>query len=274
MTYPGGKGALYQWLINHIPPHQTFISTHLGNCAVMRFKRPARQNIGIDLDAEVIEMWQQRAAVTTTNGDTAAPPYMAVAAAPDTIAIYGGASCAGVMSTTTTYDDDAGVTAIYGGARYQFISADAVAWLDSYPWTGSEFVYADPPYLFETRKQKDRAIYRHEYRYSDHMALLDVLFKLPCDVMVSGYRSELYDDMLRGWHSDTIEAMTRGGTMATEVIWMNYPPPKHLHDYRYLGGNYRERERIKKKKNRWAQRWAGMDRLERLAILAAIEEAA
>lgn len=259
MTYPGGKGALYQWLINHIPPHQTFISTHLGNCAVMRFKRAARWNVGIDLDADVIDMWRERLCGVdpiAIHGDGAASPFMAMAA------------------TITIHGDGAGATTINDDTRYQFINADAVTWLESHLWTGNEFVYADPPYLFETRKQKERAIYRHEYTFSDHMALLDVLAKLPCDVMISGYRSELYDDMLRGWHSETIEAMTRGGSMATEVIWMNYPPPKQLHDYRYLGDNYRERERIKKKKTRWAQRWAAMDRLERLAILAAIEEAA
>ena len=71
MTYPGGKANIYQWLINHIPPHQTFISTHLGNCAVMRFKRPAQLNIGLDLDSEVIEMWQQRAFTAISDGFTA-----------------------------------------------------------------------------------------------------------------------------------------------------------------------------------------------------------
>lgn len=58
MSYPGGKGALYQWLINQIPPHDIFISTHLGQCAIMRYKRPARINIGIDLDETVIDAWR------------------------------------------------------------------------------------------------------------------------------------------------------------------------------------------------------------------------
>lgn len=52
-TYPGGKARLHQWLINRIPPHSVFVSTHLGNCAVMRYKRPAKLNIGIDLDPAV-----------------------------------------------------------------------------------------------------------------------------------------------------------------------------------------------------------------------------
>ena len=42
--------------------------------------------------------------------------------------------------------------------------------------------------------------------------------------------------------------MTRGGRLATEWVWMNYPEPIALHDYRYLGEDFREREPIKRKK--------------------------
>ena len=58
--------------------------------------------------------------------------------------------------------------------------------------------------------------------------------------------------------------------MATEWIWMNYPPPVELHDYRYLGDNFRERERIKKRTKRWVARLKKMPVLERKAFLSAI----
>src|SRR5256885_1237665 len=54
MRYPGGKFRCYQKLINLIPPHETYIETHLGGGAVMRHKAPADVNIGIDLDPAVI----------------------------------------------------------------------------------------------------------------------------------------------------------------------------------------------------------------------------
>ena len=53
---------------------------------------------------------------------------------------------------------------------------------------------------------------------------------------------------------------------------MNFPPPLELHDYRYLGRNFRERERIKRKKLRWLNRLHRMDSLERHAIMMAIGE--
>ena len=53
---------------------------------------------------------------------------------------------------------------------------------------------------------------------------------------------------------------------------MNYPEPLELHDYRYLGTNFRERERIHRKIARWKNRLIDMDSLERHAIMAAIDE--
>jgi len=54
---------------------------------------------------------------------------------------------------------------------------------------------------------------------------------------------------------------------------MNYPNPIALHDHRYLGDDFRERERIKRKKQRWVRRLHSMPILERRALLSAIEEA-
>jgi site-specific DNA-adenine methylase len=58
MRYPGGKGKCYQRLINLMPVHETYIETHLGGGAVMRNKRPAARNIGIDIDQQVIDVWR------------------------------------------------------------------------------------------------------------------------------------------------------------------------------------------------------------------------
>lgn len=200
-TYPGGKGHVYQKIINLIPPHRVYIETHAGGGAVLRNKRPARLNIAIDLDPDVIKFWSNHA--------------------------------------------------INDGSRWQFVNGDAVTLLRAYDFQGDEFVYADPPYLMETRKQQ-RPLYRFEYTRADHIALLGLLAALPCKVMISGYWSQLYADALAGWPTVSFETRTRGGSWATEYLWMNYPPPTRLHDYRYLGDNYRQRERIKRKKQRWA----------------------
>ncbi|PLK32979.1 DNA methylase [Klebsiella variicola] len=57
MSYLGSKAAsgVYQKIIAEMPPHDTYIETHLGGGAVMLRKPPARHNWGIDIDPETIE---------------------------------------------------------------------------------------------------------------------------------------------------------------------------------------------------------------------------
>jgi len=61
MTYPGGKNGsgVYQKLINLMPPHQTYIEPFLGGGAIMRIKKPAPANIGIDIDADVVQRFHR-----------------------------------------------------------------------------------------------------------------------------------------------------------------------------------------------------------------------
>lgn len=152
------------------------------------------------------------------------------------------------------------------------ITADARSWLASYPWQGGEFVYCDPPYLMETRISRRRLYLCELESEAEHARLLDVLISLPCPVMISGYWSKLYAERLSAWRTLTYEAITRGGKMATEWLWMNYPEPVELHDYRYLGENKQQRQDFKRMQARWRIRLAQMPIQKRRALLAAIKE--
>jgi DNA adenine methylase len=138
------------------------------------------------------------------------------------------------------------------------------------PGPGKNLFTAIPPYLMETRSYK-QPIYSHEFNTpQQHEQLLSLLLAIPCQIAISGYWSSLYASMLATWRTINYQAITRSGRQATEWLWMNYPEPVELHDYRYLGDNFRQRERIKRIKTRWAARLARMDRLERYAILSTI----
>ncbi len=97
--------------------------------------------------------------------------------------------------------------------------------------------------------------------------------ELPCKVMISGYASDLYDNMLDGWLKITFRANTHQG-IAIETLWMNYPEPALLHDYSYLGADFREREHIKRKVRRWSDNLAKLPTVERQTILSALIELA
>lgn len=88
---------------------------------------------------------------------------------------------------------------------------------------GRTLVYLDPPYIRGPGEVRgDRQLYRHEYSRSDHIELIALLRELPCAVMLSGYASALYDDLLGDWRKIEFQTMTRGG-VRTECVWMNFP---------------------------------------------------
>lgn len=158
--------------------------------------------------------------------------------------------------------------------RTNIFVGDALEWLQAHGpgLPARTVIYADPPYLLDSRSA-GREIYAHEmHTEEEHAALLDALLQLDCNVLISGYWSQLYMDRLKSWRWITFTSQTRGGPQ-TEWLWMNYPEPAELHDYRYLGNDYRERERIKRKIARWKKKLRRMPAQERYAMLAAIREA-
>lgn len=216
MRYPGGKGKCFQRLINLMPPHATYIESHLGGGAVMRNKRPALRSIGIDADESVIDLWHRE-----------------------------------------------------HPERCELVHGDAVTFLEGYQFSAKDLVYADPPYMTETRRTP--RIYRHEYSQRDHDRLLTVLRSLPCMVMISGYDSALYRRRLADWRLETFSAKTHAG-IREECVWLNFDTPTALHDASFLGASFREREAAKRRHTRIIDRFSQMDPIERGHMLHLLNE--
>lgn len=83
-------------------------------------------------------------------------------------------------------------------------------------------IYADPPYLMETRKRKQ---YRYEMTEQDHLDLLDALKQHKGSVIISGYPSEMYDRELRGWSFIHRKSYNQNSDQRTEVLWCNFELP-------------------------------------------------
>lgn len=86
-------------------------------------------------------------------------------------------------------------------------------------------IYADPPYLLNTRGGKQ---YRYEMNEQDHLDLLAALVKHKGPVMISGYPSDMYDSELRGWHKVHKKSYNRNADARTEVLWCNFIPQATL----------------------------------------------
>lgn len=151
--------------------------------------------------------------------------------------------------------------------------------LKAYRWSGKEFVYVDAPYLIDSRSTPKK-MYENEFTEEMHKEMLDTIHwlniistskKNKIRFCISHYRHKIYEHYLKGWRTIDFTAQTRTGT-ATETIWMNYPTPKKLHDYSFVGNNYRERHRIKKKISRELKKLEELNELERNAIINAINK--
>jgi len=86
--------------------------------------------------------------------------------------------------------------------------------------------YVDPPYMHETRYLGAKAgrIYRHEMSDQDHVELLEELLTLEGMVMLSGYESDLYKNMLKGWKCLSVNARIssgKGTDTRLECLWIN-----------------------------------------------------
>ena len=112
----------------------------------------------------------------------------------------------------------------------QVENRDAVEVIEKYGVEGA-VVYCDPPYVRSTRK-KEGKVYDYEMSDSDHERFLKVAVSSPAMVMVSGYDSELYRDVLEtdaGWmRLEKNHVVVRGNMRivrdqhrVTEVLWVN-----------------------------------------------------
>ncbi len=91
--------------------------------------------------------------------------------------------------------------------------------------TEKTLFYVDPPYLMETRSIGSSGhVYRHELTEQQHVELLQQLKSVQGMVVLSGYSSELYNDMLSGWRCETKRARISAGSgtgTRTECVWLN-----------------------------------------------------
>jgi site-specific DNA-adenine methylase len=215
-AYFGSKATygLCQPIISIMPPHDTYIESHLGGGAIMQRKPPAMRNIGVDID----------------------------------------------MKTISGFKCD---------YQVELVRCCAHRFLRNYDYQGRELVYCDPPYLLSSRTSNRR--YRFDYEEQDHIELLALLKTLPCNIILSGYPSSLYDNHLKGWQTMELQVMNQGG-VRTEKLWFNFTIDR-VHWVSCSGKNFTHRQCIKRKAETWGRRYKEMPRDERLAVLAAMMEA-
>ncbi len=84
--------------------------------------------------------------------------------------------------------------------------------------------YLDPPYLPETRYLGTMVrprMYRMEMTPDDHLEMIGELEKLKGMVVLSGYRSDLYEAHLPHWTRFSKKSFADGAKNRKEILWLN-----------------------------------------------------
>jgi DNA adenine methylase len=257
LRYHGAKFRLAPWILRHFPQHHVYTEAFGGAAGVLLHKERSHGEVYNDLDGDVVNFFQ----VLRDPGSRAEleqlcmlTPYareefeLAWEPTPDplerarrlAIRAQMGFGSAGATKgstglrtdlkrrfTTAQQDWAAYPAAIAAaGARFAGVLIEnrpAVDVLQQHDGA-TTLHFVDPPYMHETRVIRASGGYRHELSDDDHEDLLEALLPLQGMVVVSGYETEIYNDLLRGWQTHRTASRISGGrgtAVRTEVVWLN-----------------------------------------------------
>ena len=256
--YYGGKNIHLDWLLPLMPAahnEDAYVEPFCGSCAVaLNRKHGGRKRIILnDANCEVVNFFMAlreqpellthklrysphskyelgQAKSVKINPDKMPDVNAARAFA---IKINHSFSCISNWATNATFFNErrlANYADIAEAIRYfHFHNDDALKIIRQFD-KPSVFIYADPPYLMETRTGAGYANELNNER-DYHIRLLELATQSQAQFAISGYHSPLYDEALADWHcfecntAITAKRKTNGDKSSRiEVLWCNYNP--------------------------------------------------
>ena len=250
LRYRGGKWRIAPWIISHFPPHECYVEPFMGACSVLLQKASSDFEVVNDLDGDIVAFFRVlRDRPEELQRSIALTPYSrqeyreckdhALDDLERARRLYGrcwmgrGSSTSDGgwrfqkewngwrMNITRLFHELGHLGDI--AARLSSIQIDQGPALDvigrfDAPTT---LFYCDPPYLWGTRTRGSRNLYRSEMNDSDHEHLANILHGIQGMAVVSGYHSELYDDLYAGWRCETKMVYAESQKAKTEVLWIS-----------------------------------------------------
>ncbi len=146
---------------------------------------------------------------------------------------------------------------------YEIHFADFLAWYASQKKElcgTNRLIFSDPPYLHSTRSSGAN-YYEHEWDEAKHRLFLQMVCRSLDLHAIVHPECELYDRLLKGWRKKQWQVMSHTGPRI-ETLYMNYQKPAELHQYTYLGDNYTDRQRNKRRRDTLQKRLANMQNPE------------
>jgi len=264
LKWHGGKHYLADWIIRQMPPHVHYVEPFAGGLAVL-LRKPCEgvSEVVNDIDADLSNFWRvlqrpdcferfNRLCQSTPFSDVeyrkASAQLHDISDDPELAAWIFFIRCRqsrqGLRKDFATLSRNRtrrgmneqasawwtavdGLEEVYHRLRRVVILNDDACKVIRQQDGPNTCFYLDPPYLHETRVTTGD--YAHEMTADQHRELLETLAGIKGKFLLSGYRSELYDDFARLWQWSRVERQIDCKASSksvkeqrTEVLWMNY----------------------------------------------------
>ena len=248
LKYPGSKTRIANWICDMIPTHEVYLEPFFGGGAVFFNKQPARIETINDLSNEVVNYFQ----VLRNNADEL---IQLIELTPYSREEYNksfeytqnnierarrfAVRCCQGFGCSNKYKNGwrSGIGKLSPSPakfwnKFPDVLKEATARLKNAQIENQNaleliqrynreevFVYIDPPYPLNTRKN---FLYEYEMSEEEHIALLEALLQFKGKVMISSYENELYDNLLKGWIKAHKNTTAESSIKRTETVYMNY----------------------------------------------------
>lgn len=268
----GSKCNLAPWIISHFPAHTTYVEVFGGSAAVLLRKEPSPVEVYNDIDSGLVNFFRvlrnedQAAQLNSLLNTTlyAREEYYDARAAwrdePEPVRraylwyLVASMSFSGNFGSSWSYgvsiscrNMGQAVSSWLGkveriadvSQRLRSVQVDHRPWQDilkAYD-TPNTLFYLDPPYALATRRTADG--YEHDFADVEHRELVEAILRLRGKVVLSGYQTDLYQDLIAaGWQSHEKNTVSLGvaktraagkgdGVLKdqrrTEVLWCSHP---------------------------------------------------
>ena len=253
MKYPGSKWSIANWIISFFPEHHSYLEPFLGSGAVL-FNKP-RSDIETvnDLDGNVVNLfewikrdperlayeiyWTPYSRQIYDEAFQMVPEDSLQKAVNFYIRLNMGQGFRTNGRKIGWKNDIQGRERAYAAVDWvtlpgriieaaerfrgvQIENRSAIELIEKFNYS-NVLIYADPPYVLETRHGKQ---YRCEMDDKEQHNLLDVLLAHKGPVLLSGYDNDLYNDRLHGWYREETVCYSQVCSKKKEVLWMNFEP--------------------------------------------------
>ena len=250
LNYPGAKWGMAKQIVSIMPPHRSYLEPFFGSGAVLFNKPPSAIETVNDIDGDIVNFFkvlreQTSELIEAINLTPYARDVFDDAhenrGTSDFDKAYRFAIRSRMGHGFKTYQKTGFKIDVYARERSYCVSvwnkmpaqlAEAAERLKGVQIENrpaldlikkfnydNVLIYADPPYLLNTRGWKQ---YRHEMNEQEHLDLLAVLTKHKGKIILSGYPSEMYDRELKGWNKIQKKSYNRNSDPRTAVLWCNF----------------------------------------------------